>query len=185
MDKFFLIISMLVSLPVLAVDNGFINSIASLQDRGFYNCSNIASQNNRVSDYGYNRLAEAEEYLFGDNYASQNLIVRIERLEDSIFGRRYPNSTIEQRVNNIIYNYNRTASTNSNYKKTKFRNIMDGFNQAFFGVPTGYTPPIYTDPYYNWDNGRRYGSYNDYYGRNGWRRYNSSTGTGSGIYRID
>ena len=100
-----------------------------------------------------------------------------------VFGRQYPNSTVEQRVNNIIYNYNRSTS-NNNYKRTKFKNIIDGFHQTFFGVPTGYTPPIYTNPYYI-DNGHRYGSYNDYYGNNGWRRYNSSAGTGSSIHIID
>ena len=178
---FFVLVSIAISLPVSA-DNILKNNIATLQDRGFYNCGNI-TQNNRISDYGYSRLAEAEEYLFGNNYANQNLLTRIERLEDNIFGRQYPNSTVEQRVNNIIYNYNRNTA-NNNYKRTRFKNIIDGFHQTFFGVPTGYTPPIYTNPYYL-DNGRSYGSYNDYYGNNGWRRYNSSAGTGSSIHIID
>ena len=185
MYKILILASAIIATFTIYTNPTLAESFAVLQDNGFRNLGNVLVSNNNISDYNYSKIAEAEEYLFGENFASQNLMTRLERLEDNIFGRRYTNTSIEQRVNNIIYNYNRNANSNTTYKKTKFRNIIDGLNQTFFGVPTGYTPPIYTNPYYNWDDGSRYGSYNDYYGHNGWHRYNTGVNTGSRIRIID
>ena len=138
-----------------------------------------------ISDYAYNRLSEIEDNIFGHDFYGQNIITRIERLEDAVLNHRYPNSSVEQRINNIIYTYNRNTSANSNTGTLK--KIVNGLNSALVGTPTGYTPPI-SDPYYNWSSngfGQNYGNYSDYYGRNGWHRYGKNIGTGTGIQIID
>ena len=176
MNKFILLLSLLsVTMPVYAN----INHIAVLEDNGIYRnpYSLNVPVNNRISQHNYNRLSELENSIFGQNYENQDIITRIERLEYNIFNRLYPNSTINQRINNLIYRYNRTINSN-NYSNNKLGNIISRFNRVFYGVPTGYTPPIYS-------NGN-YGNYNDYYDNKGYYYYNNkSIGTGSGVHIID
>lgn len=120
------------------------------------------------------RLLEIEKALYGHTYAEQELLARIERLENTIYNRYYPDYTIDQRLNNLIYNYNKR---NQIARTNRIKRIVNGINSTFVGVPTGFTPPI-NDPYYN-----GYGSY--YYGNNGWRYYNNNIGTSSGIKILD
>lgn len=143
---------------------------------------------NGVSDYSYAKLAEMENAVFGRNYAGQQLQSRLDRLEDRVFNRLYPDTSPEQRINNLLYNYNRAISQNTLAPSgNKLKTIVNDITSSFFGTPTGYTPPI-SDTYSNWGSngfGQRYGSYSDYYGNNGWHRYGRSAGTGSSVHILD
>lgn len=161
---------------------------ASLKDNGY---------KQQVSQTSVKKLVDMENTLYGTVYDDQNLVARIERLENTVFNRYYPNYALDQRLNNLIYSYNRRYNQ---VNSSLARRIANGFNSAFIGVPTGFTPPISTDPYYNYYNGG-YNGYNTRYGSNGWstyspsgwssygpnrwRNYNRYSGARSGVQIID
>lgn len=149
---------------------------------------------NEAYSYGLNKIAEIEKNIYGQAFNGQNIVSRIERLEMDVFNRTYPNSSVDQRINNLIYTYkHNTQVVDSHADKTgKIKNILNGLGSAFLGVPTGYTPPIYTDPYstpyYSIGSngiGQHYGQYGDYYGNNGWHRQHHGYGSGTGIHILD
>ena len=131
---------------------------------------------NQTQQIDANKLLEIENALYGHTFAEQELLARIERLENAIYNRYYPNYPLEQRINNLIYNYNQR---NKLARTNRIKRIVNDLSTTFTGVPTGFTPPI-SDPYYNGCGNNRY-----YYGNNGWRYYNNSFGTGSGIRILD
>ena len=135
---------------------------------------------NNVSAFSINKLAEIENAAYGQCYPNENLITRVERLESALYNRRYPNYSIDRRINNLIYTYNRN---NQGARTNTFKRLIRNLNNAIVGYPTGYTPPI--DSYYNYGYNPNYGSYNDYYGNNGWYRYGHNAGTGAGVHIID
>ncbi len=143
---------------------------------------------NGISDYSYTKLAEIENAVFGRNFAGQKILSRIERLEYRVFNRLYPDSSPEQRIANLVHNYNNAVSQSTQPPVTnKLKTVVNDITSSFFGAPTGYTPPI-SDPYYNRSYngmGQNYGSYSDYYGNNGWHKYEHNYGTGSGVHIID
>ena len=174
------------TLPVMA-ESRIIKTYSPVSNSsGYYN-----TQNYGISDYSYNKLGEMESYLFGKTYAGQNIVSRIERLEDAVFNRFYPDSSPEQRIASLAYNYNRNnniTNTQQQSQGSKFKSVMRGISNSILGVPTGYTPPVYGDPYYSWGNngfGQHYGNYSDYYGSNGWHRYGRGINSGSGVHIID
>ena len=147
-----------------------------------------------ISQYGISKIEEIEKSVYGRVYSGQNIIVRIERLEREVFNRTYPNSTIDQRINNVIYAYKRNAEVvhSKTDRINKFKSFLNGLGAAFIGVPTGYTPPVYSDPYsmpyYSIGTngiGQHYGQYSDYYGPNGRYRQNHNYGNNSGVRIID
>jgi len=137
-----------------------------------------ASYGDCVPKSSINKLNEIENSLYGKVYADQELLARIERLENTVYNRYYPSYPIDQRLNNLIYNYNYGAR-NRLARTNRLRRIVDSINSTFVGVPTGFTPPI-NDPYYD-----DYGYGNYYYGTNGVRYRNTRINTGSGIRILD
>lgn len=73
------------------------------------------SANNRLALLNYRKVTEAEKTILGQTFENQDMNVRLNRLEESVFNRTYPTLSFEQRVNNIIVNYNNTAG-NTSYK---------------------------------------------------------------------
>ena len=71
--------------------------------------------NNRLALLNYRKVTEAEKTILGQTFENQDMNVRLNRLEESVFNRTYPTLSFEQRVNNIIVNYNNTAG-NTSYK---------------------------------------------------------------------
>ncbi len=144
--------------------------------------------------YGINKIAEIENNIYGQVFSGQHLIPRLERLEMDIFNRTYPETSTGQRINNLIYAYKRNAEVVKSHPNNhgKLKSFLNGLSSAFVGTPTGYTPPIYSDPYatpyYSIGSngiGQHYGQYSDYYNRNGWHRKNTNYGHSSGVHIID
>jgi hypothetical protein len=136
--------------------------------------------NDNISRYNYNKLEEIENSMYGRNFVGENLIRRLERLENTAFNHLYPNTAPENRIANLIYYYNKRNVSNNTTSKLK--SFLNGLSSNFIGVPTGYTPPI--DPYY-YGASPNYGNYSDYYGNNGWYRNGKSVGSGGGVHIID
>lgn len=140
---------------------------------------------NQANLYDVNsaRLSEVEQSLYGRTYENQNSNVRLNRLEKSVFNKTYPASPFEQRMNNLIMNYNNNYQNNYSQISTrgnKINNLINGLNGMFYGTPTGFTPqiqPFGMQP--NW------GHRTDYVGSNGWARRNYNVGSGMGVRIID
>lgn len=58
----------------------------------------------------YSKISQAEQTILGQTYETQNINIRLNRLEQTLFNRTYPKMPYEQRVNNIIMNYNNNKS---------------------------------------------------------------------------
>lgn len=54
----------------------------------------------------YPKISEIETSLYGNTYANQDVLLRLARIEKSIFSTTYPRLTLAQRVDNIVMNYN-------------------------------------------------------------------------------
>lgn len=144
---------------------------------------NIYNQNYYDAS-GFNRLSQFEQSFYGRTYSNQNPNTRLSRLERSVFNRTYSNLPFDERMNNLIMNYNNNY--NSNYSKVssksrKINNFMNGLSNIFYGMPTGMTPQI--QPTYGID--PNWGRQNQYYGRDGWRINNESIGSGMGVKILD
>ncbi len=87
--------------------------------------------NNKLAVLNYNKIAQAEKAILGNTYEHQDVNLRLNRLEKSIFNRTYPNLSFEQRVNNIIVNYNNTAGDTSFKNLNKFEKKV--FKRTFEG----------------------------------------------------
>lgn len=61
------------------------------------------------SSANYPRINEIEHSLYGQNFSKQDILLRLSRIEKSIFNSSYPSLTLAQRVDNIILNYNQIA----------------------------------------------------------------------------
>lgn len=149
---------------------------------------------NYQDDYGSAKLAEIESSILGRHYIGQNIDLRLNRLEQTVFNRTYPNSTITQRIDNLVVYHNNNSGRFANNNNTinpvssnnKVKGIINGITSSFFGTPTGLTPPI--NPYYSYGSngyGSNYGDYQDYYGNNGWYRKNNSIGNNTGVHILD
>lgn len=54
----------------------------------------------------YSNINQIEQTLFGRMYANQDISARLSRIEKSLFTTTYPNATNDQRIDNIISNFN-------------------------------------------------------------------------------
>ena len=80
-----------------AVQN-YSSNITSLADP-FVNPTNVTTPN-------YSDINKIEQALFGKTFANQDISVRLSRIEKSLFTTTYPNATSDQRIDNIISNFN-------------------------------------------------------------------------------
>lgn len=146
---------------------------------------NIYNQN--TYDMNISRLAAVERSLYGRTFEKQNANTRLNRLEQSVFSRTYPNIPFDERMNNLIMNYNSNYPNNYSQVSSKSRkigNLINGLSNAFYGTPTGFTPQV--QPVYGFGNtDPHYGHSSDYYGNRGWARNNYNIGSGMGIKLID
>lgn len=76
-------------------NSGYNNNITSLADP-FANHQNL----------NYPDITRIEQSLFGNSYPQQDITIRLSRIERSMFSSTYPNASIDQRVQNVIMNYN-------------------------------------------------------------------------------
>jgi len=54
----------------------------------------------------YPKINQIEQALYGKIYTKQDVLLRVSRLEKSIFSATYPNLGLSQRVDNILANFN-------------------------------------------------------------------------------
>lgn len=88
----------------------YTNNITSLPDP-FVQTKSLNTANSAT-------LNQVEQTLFGRSYQNQNATLRLSRIEKNLFSTTYPNATNEQRIDNIISNFNQmnkypNISTNS------------------------------------------------------------------------
>ena len=67
-----------------------------------------APQNKYMASSGtsYPKISEIERSLYGNNFTAQDILLRLARIEKSLFSTSYPKLTLAQRVDNIIMNFN-------------------------------------------------------------------------------
>lgn len=126
-----------------------------------------------------------ERYTMHRNYARENDLARLERLEMQAFG------ALQQGDMNIRYDNVRKAILSrpkQNYKTSLLRNIGD----YFAGQMTGYTPSLGTsNPFYSSSQfPTTYGNssfeqFSGPFGSSGYRINNYSTGSNAGIRLLD
>lgn len=75
------------------------NSLASLQDP-------LTGASLPGPSVSYPKINEVERSLYGQMFTTQDILIRLSRIEKSLFSTTYPNSTLAQRVDNIIMNFN-------------------------------------------------------------------------------
>ena len=56
--------------------------------------------NYQIRDYNYDKLADVEMSMYGRTFQDQGINARLNRLEQNVFNKTYPNNSIEQRINN-------------------------------------------------------------------------------------
>lgn len=150
---------------------------------------NIYNNNNNMYGFNNSRLSEVELSLYGRTYESQTPEVRLSRLEKSVFNKTFPAVPFDERINNLIMNYNNNYNNyNNNFsrisnKTGKINNLINGLNSIFYGTPTGMTPPV--QPYYGYGSNPDWGRQSSYYGNKGWRVNNEQLGSGFGIKILD
>lgn len=54
----------------------------------------------------YPKINDVERSLYGKIYPGQDILIRLARIEKSLFSTTYPNLTLAQRVDNIVANFN-------------------------------------------------------------------------------
>ena len=147
-----------------------------------YNYQNPQAYNYYGDDIGY-----LEQYLWDKNYARNNNLARLEKLERQTFGA-IQQGDFETRLQNV-----RSAILSrpkQNYKTSVLRSIGDYFS----GQATGFTPPINQYPYTNQPYSNSYyfpnfGKSNEFfystpYGR-GYQMNNSSRSSGMGVHILN
>jgi hypothetical protein len=133
----------------------------------------------------YAALAQAERTILGRTFEHQNVDVRLNRLERNVFRRTHPELPYDQRINNVLNNYNRDIA--GNLSGGGWRNVLGNFIMG--GVPTGATPPLHwgMDPYsMGFIDQRGAGGDAGYYtGNRGWGYSNNSVGSRTGVTILD
>lgn len=156
-------------------------------------------------------LGQLERRLFFQKYENETYDMRIQRLENKLFGATQQGTlddrylTLKNAIKNYKtydpYNSHQYYSYNKNYQSNYQRPLFTGtagsnwrdmvwgnFRNQFIGTPTGMTPAM--DPaYMDWFEADRYsaGSGEHRYNRtNHGYRYNSTdTGSGAGVTLLD
>ncbi|HNW25441.1 MAG TPA: hypothetical protein PLG15_03685 [Candidatus Gastranaerophilaceae bacterium] len=88
---------------------------------------------NQVNNADYQKITQIENSLYGKNFAYQDILIRLSRIEKNIFNRTYPNLSLSQRVDNIVANYNQTTQYPNISKNTLSKMEMKIFGQNYNG----------------------------------------------------
>lgn len=108
-----------------SIQNYTSNNITSLPDP-FVNRSNA----------NYPDISKIEQKLFGQTYQNQNIAERLARIERTIFTTTYPDSPINQRIDNVISNFNQATKYPNISQNVLSKMESQVFNQKF----TQYNP---------------------------------------------
>lgn len=105
-----------------------------------------------LADAGVNypRISEIERSLYGQIFTAQDILLRLARIEKSIFSTSYPRMTLAERVDNIVMNFNQinkcpNISKNTlsaienkvlkkNYSQNDVENRIERLEQQIFGA---------------------------------------------------
>lgn len=140
---------------------------------------------NTYGDVNTNRLSQVERSVYGRTYDGQSYENRLNRLEKSVFNRTYSALPLEQRINNLVVNYNNSANTYPQPITNKKSGLLNTIGTMLMGSPTGFTPQVNSNPYWNDNFSAPNGRTTDYYGRHGWYHNNDQIGSGVGIKILD
>lgn len=86
---------------------------------------------NNVNNTSNTNLSKIEYTLYGRSFESQNIGIRLGRIEKSLFSTTYPNQSYEQRIDNIISNFNQINKMPNISKSDLNRLEAKAFNQNF------------------------------------------------------
>lgn len=89
-------------------------------------------QNTTAQDnLNFPKINDIERVLFGKVYSKQDILLRVARIEKSIFSVTYPNMVLSQRVDNILMNFNQMNQYPNISKNTLLKMESKVFNQNF------------------------------------------------------
>ena len=119
----------------------------------YYSPYNNYYNTNQLQKINYSRLTQIERAVLGRSYGSQNLQSRLNRLESKVFNTTYPAMALNQRIDNLMMNYNQMNNWSNNYSCTPANKNWQGVVSRIFsqGTMTGFTPPITSSSYYDSD----------------------------------
>lgn len=108
---------------------------------------------NQDSSVNYPRLNQIENSMYGRIFANQDILLRIARIEKSMFNTTYPNLPISQRVDNIVSNFNQLNQYpnisknmlnkmeakvfNKSYSENDIESRIEGLEEQIFGAAQG------------------------------------------------
>lgn len=90
---------------------------------------------NQANNADYQKITQIENSLYGKNFAYQDILIRLSRIEKNIFNKTYPSLPLSQRVDNIVANYNQSVEYPNISKNTLSKMEMKIFGRNFNGEP--------------------------------------------------
>jgi hypothetical protein len=105
-----------------------LQQINGLNGVNSYNTNNTFLPSSSID---YSNISQIEEKIFGHVYEHQDILRRLSRIEKSIFNTTYPTATNQQRMDNIILNFNQFRKYPNISKNTLSRIESRIFNQDF------------------------------------------------------
>lgn len=98
-----------------------------------YNNSITSLPNNFAAPKTFNFaiVNKIEQSLFGHSFGNQNIVLRLSRIEKSLFNTTYPTASTEQRLDNIISNFNQLNKYPNISRNTLSKIESKIFNQTF------------------------------------------------------
>ncbi len=97
---------------LFSADLGFcdVTYFPPLQPLGMNANNAFALRNyNQMNNADYQKITQIENSLYGKNFAYQDVLIRLSRIEKKIFNKTYLNLSLSQRVDNIVANYNQSV----------------------------------------------------------------------------
>jgi len=76
------------------------------QSGSYNNVTNLPNPFTVQPNLKYPDVTKIEQTLFGNTYTKQDITIRLSRIERSMFSATYPGASVDQRVQNIIMNFN-------------------------------------------------------------------------------
>mgnify|MGYP004657811591 FL=1 len=164
------------------------NTISTRNSARQYNNfrNNYNGYQNTYNRLDNSNLSALEQYALRRNYNRQNDITRLERLEELAFG-----SVQEGDINSRYENVEKAilARPQMTYNNGS---ILDKISNFFIGNPTGFTPSITPNSFYN-RNSAFYPAYNNGYAESysngifgrGYHQFGNDYGYGTGVRILD